>query len=213
MFEINNLLHVGFGSLAFLGGAIALLTVKGSLWHIRGGWLFALMMGLVILTTFIQMFHEFFPLAVVMCLAVLYLVPSALLSVNHEVRLFKPVNVALMILLALLFAFALLQFVRFNIDGDALFIGPGVLAAMFGTLLVQDWRMLRNRPTHPNTWVRRHLTRMILAFTFAVMAFIRIGQDFGLTLEQTVIYPLAVAAVIIAVVYRSYPAGEANVRP
>ena len=29
--------------------------------------------------------------------------------------------------------------------------------------------------------------------------------DFGLTLEQSVIIPLAIAAVIIAVVYRSYP--------
>jgi hypothetical protein len=205
MFEFNNILHVGFGSLAFLGGIVALVAEKGSNWHIRGGRLFAVMMGLVILTTVVQMFHEFLPLAIVMCLAVFYLVPSAILSVNRDLGAFKGFNIGLMVLLALLFLFSLVQFVRFNLSGDRLIIGPGVLAAMFGFLLVQDWRMLRSPPLHPNAWLRRHLVRMILAFTFAVMAFVRIGIDFGLSLEMSVIAPLAVAATVIAFVYRNYP--------
>jgi hypothetical protein len=205
MLEFNNILHIGFGSLAFLGGIVALVTQKGSTWHIRGGWLFAVMMGLVILTTFAQMFHEFLALAIVMCLTVLYLVPSAILSVNHNTSGFRGFNIALLALLALLFLFVLVQFVRLNLDRDGWFIGPGVLAAMFGTLFVQDWRMLRSPPSHPNAWLRRHLTRMILAFTFAVMAFVRIGTDFGLSLEMTVILPLAIAAITIALVYRNYP--------
>jgi len=204
-FDINNILHVAFGSLAMLGGVTALVTVKGSLWHIRGGRLFCVMMGLVILTTFIQMFHELFPLAIVMCLTVIYLVPSALLSVNRDNRRFRGLNVALLVLLALLFAFALLQFVRINLAGDGFFAGPGVLATMFGILFVQDCQMLRTPPAHPNAWLRRHLTRMVLAFTFAVMAFVRIGIDFGLSLEMSVILPLSIAAVVIIVVYRSYP--------
>ena len=210
MFEFNNILHVGFGSLAFLGGIVALVTRKGSTWHIRGGWLFAVMMGLVILTTAVQMFHEFLPLAIVMCLTVVYLVPSAILSVNRDAGGFRGFNMALMVLLALLFVFALAQFVRFNLIGDSVFIGPGVLAAMFAMLLVQDWRMLRTPPSHPNAWLRRHLIRMILAFTFAVMAFVRIGIDFGLSLEMSVILPLAVAAIAIALVYRNYPIKHAE---
>lgn len=205
MFELNNFLHVGFGSLAFLGGTVALVAEKGSTWHIRGGRLFAVMMGLVILTTAVQMFHEFLPLAIVMCLAMIYLVPSAILSVNRDFGTFKGLNIGLLVLLALLFLFTSIQFVRFNLSGDRLFIGPGVLAAMFGFLLVQDWRMLRSPPSHPNAWLRRHLVRMILAFTFAVMAFVRIGIDFGLSLEMSVIAPLAVAAIAIALVYRNYP--------
>ncbi len=205
MFEINNILHVGFGSLAFLGGIVALVTEKGSSGHIRGGWLFAVMMGLVILTTVVQMFHEFLPLAIVMCLTVFYLVPSAILSVNRDVGPFRGLNIVLLVLLALLFLFTLIQFVRFNLNGDRVIFGPGVLAAMFAILLVQDWRMLRSPPSQPNSWLRRHLTRMILAFTFAVMAFVRIGIDFGLSLEMSVIAPLAIAAIAIALVCRKYP--------
>lgn len=108
-------------------------------------------------------------------------------------------------LLVLLFLFTIVQFVRFNLSGDRLSLGPGVLALMFGFLLVQDWRMLRSPPSQPNAWLRRHLTRMILAFTFAVMAFVRIGIDFGLSLEMSVITPLAIAAIAIGFVYRNYP--------
>ncbi len=205
MFEFNNILHVGFGSLAFLGGIVALVAEKGSPWHIRGGRLFAVTMSLVILTTIVQMFHEFLPLAIVMCLAVIYLVPSAILSVNRDFKAFKGFNIGLLVLLALLFLFASIQFVRLNLSGDTVFIGPGVLAAMFGFLLIQDWQMLRSPPSQPNAWLRRHLVRMILAFTFAVMAFVRIGIDFGLSLEMSVIAPLAVAAIAIVFVYRNYP--------
>lgn len=208
MFEFNNILHVAFGSLAFLGGIIALFTEKGSTWHIRGGRLFAVMMGLVILTTVVQMFHELLPLAIVMCLAVLYLVPSGILSVNRDFGAFKGLSIALMALLILLFLFTTLQFVRFNLGGQGLLIGPAFMAAMFGFLLVQDWRMLRSPPSHPNAWLRRHLVRMILAFTFAVMAFVRIGIDFGLSIQVTVIVPLAIAAIAIAFVYRKYPVGS-----
>ncbi len=207
-FEINNILHVVFGSLALLGGLTALVTVKGSLWHVRGGRLFCMMMSLVILTTFVQMFHKLLPLAIVMCLAVIYLIPSALLSVNRDTQRFRGLSIALMALLGVLFSFALLQFVRINLVAETFFLGPGIMAAMFGFLFVQDWQMLRAAPAHPNIWLRRHLTRMILAFTFAIMALVRIGADFGLSLEMSVILPLAIAVVVIVVVYRSYPVAK-----
>ena len=205
MFEIINLSHVVFGSLALLGGVVAMGTAKGSLWHVRGGRLFALMMGLVVVTTFMQMFHEFLPLAIVMCLTVIYLVPSAILSVNQAAPGFRGANIALMTLLGLLFAFTAVQFVRINLISESLFIGPGFMATLFGILFVQDWRMLRSPPSHPNAWLRRHLTRMILAFTFAIMALVRIGLNFGLSLEMSVILPLIAAAIVIAAVYRKYP--------
>ncbi len=205
---INNYAHIGFGSLALLGGVIALASVKGSSVHIRGGRLFAWMMLFVVITTLLAMYFELLPLAIVMCLAEIYLIPSALLSVNRNARAFTGLNVALATLVGLLCLFSAVQFIRFNAGGDRIFIGPAVLAVLFGFLLAQDVAMLRRRPERPNYWVRRHLTRMILAFTFAIMALVRIGMNLGLSLEMTVVLPLLVAVTVIVAVYRRYPDGR-----
>lgn len=204
---INNYAHIGFGSLALLGGVIALSSTKGSSVHVRGGRLFAWMMLFVVITTLLAMYFELLPLAIVMCLAEIYLIPSALLSVNRSTAAFTGLNVALAVLAGLLCLFTAIQFVRFNVNADQFFIGPAVLAALFGFLLAQDVVMLQRRPDRPNFWVRRHLTRMILAFTFAIMALVRIGMNLGLSLEMTVVLPLLVAALVIVGVYRRYPDG------
>ncbi|MCK7594846.1 hypothetical protein [Pseudomarimonas salicorniae] len=111
---------------------------------------------------------------------------------------------------ALLALFAAIQFFRFNLGAERLFVGPAVLAAMFTGLLVGDLRVLRNPDVHRHVWLRRHLTRMILAFTIGVMALVRIGVSFGLTFEASVLGPLAVAAVCILWVRRRYPLPEAD---
>lgn len=162
-------------------------------------------MIVVVVTTMVAMFDELLPLAIVLTLAEVYLVPSALLSVNRQRSDFSSWNRLLMILAGLLCLFTAVQFVRFNLVLDQWVFGPLVLSVMFGFLFVQDWRMLGSRPSHPNFWLRRHLLRMILAFTVAVMALVRIGISFGLSLEATVVVPLAVAAVVIMWIYRRYP--------
>ncbi|MDJ0653840.1 MAG: hypothetical protein QNJ40_06795 [Xanthomonadales bacterium] len=208
--EVVNYSHVAVGSLALAGSALALGSSKGSSLHVRGGKLFAWMMLLVVLTTAVQMTFEFLPLAIIMCLAEAYLIPSAILAFHRDWAGFRAVSWALAVLAGLLCLFTLVQLVRLNLVGDTLFIGPGVLALMFGFLLYQDFGMLRNSADRSgNYWVRRHLIRMILAFTFAVMALIRIGIQVGLTLEQTVIYPLLAAAVTIFLVCRRYSDGAA----
>ena len=80
-----------------------------------------------------------------------------------------------------------------------------VLATMFGFLLFQDLHMLRVRPEAPNYWIRRHLVRMILAFTIGVMAVVRIGIPLGLSLQASVILPLIVALIAIIWMYRRLP--------
>lgn len=70
---INNFVHVGIGTLGLLGGAIALLAVKGSDWHVRGK-VFAWSMAAVVVTTLITMLDGLLPLAVVLALAEAYLV-------------------------------------------------------------------------------------------------------------------------------------------
>lgn len=209
----NMLVHVAFGSIGLVGGVVALATAKGSPPHVLGGKVFAWAAVLVVLTSLLSMFHEFLPLAIVLLLAMAYLVPSALLSFNRGLRYFRALNWLLFGLVALLFAFTLMQFVRFNLVGGQFFIGPLVMAAMFGFLLVQDWHMLRRAPEWPNYWIRRHLVRMILAFTIAAMALVRIGINVGLSLEASVLLPLAVAAACILWTYRRYPAPAGRQAP
>lgn len=201
----NNLVHTGLGSLALIGGVVALATAKGSRLHVRGGKLFAWMMLFVILTSLIAMLNELLPLAIVLSLSVAYLVPSALLAFNRQGKHFVTWNLALMALAGVLFLFTTVQFLRFNLAGDQVVLGPLVLATMFGFLFIQDLRMLKQRPTERNFWIRRHLVRMILAFTIAVMALVRIGINFGLSLEASVILPLGIAAIAITWIYRRYP--------
>lgn len=202
---INMLVHVVVGSVGLAGGVLALATAKGSRRHVLGGTIFVWTSLVVVVTSLLSMFHEFFPLAVMLSLAVVYLVPSAMLSVNRQFRHFRVANVLLMGLVALLFAFSIIQFVRFNLLAGQLLIGPLVLAAVFGSLFAQDWHMMRRAPVWPNYWIRRHLVRMILAFTIAVMALVRIGINLGLSLEASVVLPLAVAAACIMWTYRRYP--------
>lgn len=204
-FELNNLVHVALGTIALLGGLVALASRKGARFHVRGGWTFSIAMIFVILTTLLAMLHEFLPLAIILALATVYLIPSALLSVRHEGRHFVLANSLLMLLAGLLFLFTATQFLRINLQAETFFAGPGVLAIMFGFLLWQDIHMLRSRPLERNAWLRRHFTRMILAFTIAVMALVRIGINFGLSLEASVILPLAIAAGFIFYIYRLYP--------
>lgn len=202
---INNLLHTGIGTFGLLGGLVALLAVKGSRRHVLGGKVFAWSMAAIVVTTMLTMLDGFLPLAVVLALAEVYLVPSALLSVNRGRRDFRAWSIVLMGIPGLLCLFAGVQFVLANRASDTLLLGPLVLCVMFGFLFLQDWRMLANRPTHPNVWLRRHFVRMILAFTIAIMALVRIGLRFGLSLEASVVIPLAVATLAILWVYRRYP--------
>ena len=49
------------------------------------------------------------------------------------------------------------------------------------------------------------MVRMVFSVLFAVMAVIRIGINFGLTLEQTVIVPTLFGWMVIAYFYTKYP--------
>ena len=205
IYHLNNWLHAGLGFIALAGAVVALHAAKGSRRHRLGGWVFVGLMLPVVLTTLLMMFHEFLPLAVVLATAEVYLVPAALLSVNRSVKGFAAWSMMLAGLVALLFLFVLVQFIRISLAADQIFVGPLVLATMFGFLLFQDLHMLRTRPETPSYWVRRHLVRMILAFTIGVMAVVRIGIPFGLSLEASVILPLVVAFLGIIWVYRRLP--------
>lgn len=208
---VSYLVHVGLGFLALSAGLIALGSQKGSPLHKRAGRWFAYPMVIVALSTFIFMFYHFLPLAIVMALATLYCIPSALRAARYTEYTGRRWDGLLLTLPTLLCIFAALQAIRFSQIDGAPVLGPCVLALTFGCLAAQDILLLKRGALPHNGWVRRHLTRMVLAFTFAVMAVVRIGINFGLTLEQTVVGPLLVAALIIAYFYRRYPVEDMQV--
>lgn len=203
--QLNNVIHVVLGSIALLGGCVALWVIKGSSLHIKAGKVFVWSMLPVVTTSLIAMFFELLPLAIVLSLAELYLLGTALLSIEHQRSDYRRWMFVLMAVAGLLAIFAAIQFIRFNLSPGPLFVGPAVLAALFTGLLIGDLRVLRPEGVHRHVWLRRHLSRMILAFTIAVMALVRIGVNFGLTFEASVILPLAIAAGFILWVRRRFP--------
>ena len=199
---ITASVHTLLGSITLAGGLIALSVRKGSYLHVLGGRLFLFTMIPVVVTSAIMVFDEFLPLAVVLALAEVYLLPSAVLSIRRTTRYFLLWNGLLMSVAGLLLLFTIAQFIRIGFASGRFLLGPLAFAAMFGFLFANDWFMLRSRPQHENYWIRRHFVRMILALAIAIIAFAQIGT--GLAPEILVVLPLALAALAIILFSRRY---------
>ncbi|WP_237066077.1 hypothetical protein [Microbulbifer guangxiensis] len=197
-------IHVVLGFIAFAAGIVALSTKKGTTIHIQAGKIFSYLILIVAISTIVFLFHEFLPLVLVMIVATFYLVPSGINAIGNNAKHALLWDKLLTLIPLLLFIFTAMQFVRFLSIEGAPIAGPFLLASTFGFILYQDLALWKTRDRERFYWVRRHMIRMILAFTFAAMAVVRLGIDFGLTLEQTVIYPLLIAWVCIAYCYKKY---------
>ena len=202
---VSYLAHVGLGFVALVAGITALSVTKGSPLHIRAGKLFAIMMIPVALSTIVFMFHKFLPVALVMAIAVLYFIPSAVLAFSAKTDRLQTINRLLIIIPVLLFVVTAIQSIRFQFIDTAPKVGPIMLAMSFGFIVFQDIKDWRIKDLQKNLRVRRHLVRMVFSVLFAVMAVIRIGINFGLTLEQTVIVPTLFSWMVIAYFYTKYP--------
>ena len=196
--------HVVLGFIGFAAGIVALSTQKGTSTHKLAGKIFSYLMVVVALSTIVFLFHEFLPLVLLMILAVFYLVPSAINSIRNDGKFAILWDRLLIILPLLLFLFTAIQSVRFQFIDGAPTVGPILMASTFGFILYQDIALWRHRDRDRPYWIRRHMVRMILAFTFAAMAVVRLGIDLGLTLEQTVVYPMLIAWICIAYSYKKY---------
>ncbi len=197
--------HVILGFVAFGSGVLALLATKGSSLHIRTGRIFSYLMIAVALSTFIFMAFRFLPLAIVMAISVIYFIPSAIFSLRHQLPNAQLVDRTLIIVPTILLVFSCIQAVRFQLIENGPKIGPVMMALTFGFIVYQDIRVFNQRQHHMNFWIRRHLTRMVLAFTFAAMSVVRIGINFGLTFEQSTIFPLLAAWLTIIFFFKRYP--------
>ena len=201
---VSYFIHVVLGFTAFGAGIFALATKKGTQVHIKAGKIFAYLMIPVALSTIVFMSHEFLPLALLMSLAVLYFIPSAINAIRNAKKSAILWDSVLIIIPLALFLFSALQSVRVQFIESAPKLGPVLMAATFGFILIQDLALLKSRERDNSYWIRRHLTRMILAFTFTAMAVVRLGINIGLTLEQSVIYPTLAAWICIAYCYKKY---------
>lgn len=207
---LNHLAHAALGTLTLAAGMLALWAVKGSTLHVRGGRVFAGAMALVVLTSLLSMFHRFLPLAVVLAMAEVYLVPSAVLSIRREQRGWLAWHVCLLLLAGVIALFCTMQFVRSLFAPGPVMLGALAIALVFWWLFAEDLWLLRRRPVRAGSWVHRHLARMILAFAIAVMALARIGIRAGLSLEATVVVPLVGALLAIAWMRHRYRGAARN---
>jgi hypothetical protein len=205
IYHINNLVHAVIGSVALLGALVALLSVKGSDRHISAGRVFAWLIIISAITSLYPSFYKFSeigPLGIIMALATIYLVITAVIAVRYQTAESLPIEKILPVVPLLLLALPVFRvFLAVKTMNFDLFLGPLLLACLFLYLLVQDMAIVANRERSQKFWTKRHLTRMIFALSFGVMALVRIGVDFGLTFEMSVILPL-LGALVLVVFYR-----------
>ena len=189
--------HVASGTVALVGGTIALAASKGPGIHARAGRVFAWAMILPIVTTLFFMFEDLRPLAIFLSVAVIYFLGSAIMAIRNRSALAPYVERALLVIPIGIALFAMLRVVRSLTVTKVLVDVPGPLlfVVLFGGLAYSDLRLLRSRPTQRNVWIRRHLLRMLLAFAFATMALLRIGLKLGVPLVVTVAIPIGLALV------------------
>lgn len=190
--------HVLFGIVAYGAGITALSVTKGSPRHVLAGRIFAAGMIVAALTSLVFALERPFPLLFVQAAAVLYLVPSSMLALRNERTYAKPLESVLLLIPLAICGFATLRLVQVARDAVLLTVmGPFLVAVVFGGLVAGDLHWITSRPSGQVIRVRRHLTRMILAFAFASMAVLREAVPLGLSFPVTVVLPLTVAIPLI----------------
>lgn len=204
---VSYFAHIAVGFIAYAAGLTALATKKGSTWHIRSGRVFALTIAIPIVTTVVFQFTRFFPLAVVLTVASLYLTASGYLALQSKKQYAVVLHRILTVFPILLFVGTGLRFIQSLSLSLELIPGPLLMTMIFGTLAWGDIQVLRAWPTEKSQWIRRHLHRMLLSFGFATMAVLRIGigSALGVTLELTVVLPLVAALLAIMYFRRRVP--------
>tara|TARA_R110002051_G_C8566977_1_gene475175 strand:- start:46 stop:693 length:648 start_codon:yes stop_codon:yes gene_type:complete len=192
--EFNHLSHIVIGTIAFIGGIVALSTKKGSRIHKTGGKVFVLGMFYSVISTVVFMTEEFLPLAVLMSVATVYLLISSISALRYKNKYSKTVDTILVIFPVLLFIFTFIQFVRILPEISLGTFARLLFSLTFAIVLLRDIKLIKNRPNEHIYFLKRHSFRMILAFGFAVMAILRIGVKIEfLGLAFTTFTPLLLA--------------------
>ncbi|WP_298904193.1 hypothetical protein [uncultured Psychroserpens sp.] len=188
--------HTIIGSIAFLGGIIALVTKKGSRFHIIGGRVFFFGMLYASLSIVKFMIEEFRPLAILLSVATIYCMLTSISALRHKRKYSKLIDTILIIFPIILFAFATFQLILILSK-----ISLGTLARLlfsftFALMVFRDFKRLKSNDKNHLFFIKRHAFRMILAFGFAVMAVLRIAVKFDfIDLEFSVAIPMLIALI------------------
>ncbi len=202
--EFNHISHTIIGTIAFIGGIIALSAKKGSITHKVGGKIFVIGMLYASVSIVGFMIEEFRPLAILMSVATLYFITSSISALRYKKKHAKTIDKCLIILPFLLFVFTAMQFIRALPEISLGTAARFLFASIFALMLYRDIKLIKNRSTEHLFYLKRHAFRMILAFGFAIMAVLRIGikLDF-LGLAFTTLLPLLLALIVAFIVERN----------
>ncbi|GMG85752.1 hypothetical protein [Biformimicrobium ophioploci] len=212
-YQVNVWLHILFGTIALFGAVTALWVKKGSKNHVKSGTVFAWLMGAVCITSLITLGKQFIPPVLVLSTVSLYLILTGVICFSKKYRQSRPLAIALLIPAIALLLFTATQSIRLNLASEALAYAPIVMAAMLAALVYDDVRMLLTQPSSSRYWLRRHLSRMILAFAVATEALLRLGTDLGIPQRQRAAFPVLIAVVALAWMYKKYPPANKKVKP
>lgn len=176
-------LHVvlGFGSAIFAG--IALFSRKGGKWHRRTGQLFALAMGVAVVTAFYFLaVGPFAPPILISTSAAIYAIGMAILSLRPRSGGWIALQASLVVvpvLIGLLYlAFAVLAVGVPEIPLYLAVLGPAA-GILFLALAWQDARFLRTSEPAKDRRIKRHGFRMALVTAEVVRApAISLGPQF-----------------------------------
>lgn len=192
LLKFTHLSHTIIGTIAFAGGLMALLAHKGGRYHRIGGQVFVYGMLYASVSVAVLMFEEFLPLAIVMSLATVYYLVTAVIAAKTARRPPLFIHYALMAIPALLAAFALFQFLRIMPEVSLGSFGRLLLASVLALAVKEDVYMIRERSPGYLFYIRRHASHMVMAMAFAVMAVLRVGIKFDFFgLAFTTVAPLA----------------------
>jgi len=201
--------HILAGSLALLGGYVALYSAKGAAVHRKAGMLFVLaMLTMAIAGTAIAAFRGVAPAVNIPAgLLTSYLVITALTTVRPMAgaRWRDPVLMVVGLtvgLVSLTFAFEAIT----SPDGkgrDGMPSFPFFLFGTVGTLAgVLDFRMIRSAGLKPASRLARHLWRMSFALFIAALSFfIGQAQVFPKPVRIMPVLALPVLAVLVTMLY------------
>lgn len=191
LLKFTHISHTIVGTFAFAGGLLALLARKGGRYHRIGGQIFFYGMLYASISVAVLMFEEFLPLAVVMSLATVYYLVTAVMAARTSRRPPLAIHYALMAIPSLLAAFVLLQFLRIMPEVSLASFGRFLFAFVLALAVREDVRMIREPSLSYTFYIRRHASHMIMAMAFAVMAVLRVGIKFDFFgLAFTTVAPL-----------------------
>ena len=178
LFHYVLAVHIAFGTVALLIAPLALVTVKGGLWHRRWGKIFFWAMAGIALTAAILCWLRTGIFLFLIAILSFYLALTGYRVLQRKKPDTKPhpfdVGIAIIMFLAGS-GFILLGILEHDTAVRWVRIVFGVLALLLGLL---DVFGLFRPPRSPQSWMLRHMTRFLGAYIATVTAFSVVNFQF-----------------------------------